>query len=293
IGLSGRQAKRIIMIGSRTGSARPQHLLVTLLGDYWKGRKDHIPSAALVKILGEFEVSGLAARSALSRLTARGLLVRSQRGRRTFYGLTDRAQRTLDEGARRIFSFGATDGHWDGKWSVVAFSVAEADRDRRHVLRSRLRWLGFAPLYAGVWVSPRGDLERVAGMLDELGIEDATLFRAEALPRRGDGAGPLRAWSLAELRRRYQGFIRRFSGLRSRLRAGKIAPREALRDRTRLMDAWRAFPREDPELPVEFLPRDWPRREARALFLELYDGLGEMAERRVAELVAESSRSAP
>jgi phenylacetic acid degradation operon negative regulatory protein len=24
----------------------PQHLRVTILGDYWKGRTDHIPSAA-------------------------------------------------------------------------------------------------------------------------------------------------------------------------------------------------------------------------------------------------------
>jgi phenylacetic acid degradation operon negative regulatory protein len=206
--------------------------------------------------------------------------------------LTDRAQRTLDEGARRIFSFAAADTHWDGRWSVVAFSVAETDRDRRHVLRSRLRWLGFAPLYAGVWVSPERDLERVARAIDELGIEDATLLRAEALPRRGQGSGPLRAWSLEDLRRRYETFIRRFSPHRGRLRAGRIAPREALLDRTRLMDAWRAFPREDPDLPAEFLPRGWPRRRARELFLEVYDGLGSMAERRIAEIVAECEGSA-
>ena len=197
------------------------------------------------------------------------------------------AQRTLDDGARRIFAFGATDTHWDGRWSIVAFSVAETDRDRRHVLRTRLRWLGFAPLYAGIWVSPHRDLEPVARSLDELGIDDATLFEAESLPRRGESAAPLRAWDLGGLRARYDAFVRRFSRYRDRLRAGKITPRQALVDRTELMDAWRAFPREDPELPSEFLPRDWPRREARALFLHLYDGLGPMAERRVAEIVAE------
>ena len=273
----------------KSDAGRPQHLLVTLLGDYWKGRRDPISSAALVRMLGEFEISALATRSALSRLTARGLLARSQRGRRTYYALTDRAQRTLDDGARRIFAFGATDAHWDGRWSIVTFSVAEADRDRRHVLRTRLRWLGFAPLYAGVWVSPHRDLEPVARALDELGIDDATLFEAEALPREGETVAPLRAWDLGGLRRRYEAFVRRFARDRQRLRAGKLTPKEALVGRTELMDAWRAFPREDPDLPSEFLPRDWPRREARALFLELYDGLGAMAERRVAEIVAEEA----
>jgi phenylacetic acid degradation operon negative regulatory protein len=274
---------------SKADSGRPQHLLVTLLGDYWKGRAEPIPSAALVELLAEFGITALAARSALSRLTARGLLVRSQEGRRTFYILTDRAQRTLDDGARRIFSFGASDTHWDGRWSIVAFSVAEEDRDRRHVLRTRLRWLGFAPLYAGVWVSPHRDVEPLVRTLDELGIDDSTLFEAEALPRKRGNGTPLRAWDLSDLRRRYDAFVRRFSRDRERVRAGKISPREALVGRTELMDAWRAFPREDPDLPVEFLPRDWPRREARALFVELYDGLGAMAERRVAEIVAEAS----
>ena len=270
----------------RRASAKPQRLLVTLLGDYWKGRSDHIPSAALVLLLAEFGVGTVGARSALSRLASRGLLVRSQRGRRTFYGLTERAQRILDDGARRIFAFGAGDSHWSGAWSVVAFSVAESDRDLRHVLRSRLRWLGFAPLYAGLWISPRRDLEPVARALDELGVKSATMFRADAVPWRRNGVGPVGAWDLKKLRARYEGFIRRCAKEQDRLERGTITPREALVERTRLMDAWREFPREDPELPAEFLPRDWPRRRARELFLEAYDGLGTMAERRVREVVA-------
>lgn len=270
-------------------AAKPQRLLVTLLGDYWKGRSDHIPSAALVHLLAEFGISAVGVRSALSRLAARGLLVRSQRGRRTFYGLTEKAQRVLDEGARRIFGFGAGETHWSGAWSVVAFSVAEADRDLRHALRTRLRWLRFAPLYPGLWVSPRRDLEPVARALDELGVESATLFRADTVPWRRNGAGPLEAWDVAGLSRRYERFIRRFARERGRLARGTITPREALVERTRLMDAWREFPREDPDLPAEFLPRDWPRRPARKIFLELYDGLGAMAERRVKEIVAETA----
>ena len=66
----------------------PQHLLMTLLGHYWFGRAEHLPSAALVELLAEFDISTPSARAALNRLTKRGLLVSSKRGRNTYYGLT-------------------------------------------------------------------------------------------------------------------------------------------------------------------------------------------------------------
>jgi phenylacetic acid degradation operon negative regulatory protein len=268
---------------------KPQRLLVTLLGDHWRGKAEHIPSTALLRLLGEFGVSVQGARSALSRLVRRGLLARSRRGRRTFYGLTARGLELLDEGAKRIFSFGVEQPRWDGTWSVVAFSVAEADRHRRHLLRTRLRWLTFAPLYPGLWISPHQHLEEAAKVLAELGIENVTLFKG-SVPSWGSRPGDLlAAWNLESLRESYVDFIRRFRPVRARLRARKLSPAQALVMRTRLMDDWRRFPREDPDLPDDFLPANWPRREARALFDELFRRLAPAAERRVAAIVKEES----
>ncbi|HYZ55043.1 MAG TPA: hypothetical protein VE733_16280 [Streptosporangiaceae bacterium] len=133
---------------------RPPRLLLTLLGDYWWRRTEPLPSAAIVALLAEFGVSDSAARAALSRLTRSGLLVTSKSGRRTFVRLSDRAARVLDDGARRIFSFGQATQAWDGMWSLVAFSIPENNRAARDALRKQLRWLGFAPLYDGLWVAP-------------------------------------------------------------------------------------------------------------------------------------------
>ncbi len=266
---------------------KPQRLLVTLLGDHWRGKAEHISSTALLRLLAEFDVGQQAARSALSRLVRRGLLVRSRRGRRTFYGLTDAGSTLLDEGAKRIFAFGLESSRWDGTWSVVAFSVAEADRGRRHLLRTRLRWLTFAPLYPGLWISPHAHLEEAAKVLDELGIDNMTLFKG-IVPSWGSRQGDfLSAWDLDSLRGSYLRFLQRFRPVQARLRAGRLAPAEALVTRTRLMDEWRRFPREDPDLPDEFLPADWPRREARELFDRLFRDLGPAANRRVAEIVAD------
>src|SRR5215472_9109348 len=187
---------------------RPPRLLLTLLGDYWWRRIEPLPSAALVALLAEFGVSDSAARAALSRLTRNGLLITSKSGRRTVVRLSERAAQILDEGARHIFSFGRDTQPWDGMWSLVAFSIPEHNRAARDELRKVLRWLGFAPLYDGLWVAPRDHVDDVMARLAELGIGTATAFRATAVPG-GDAREeiPARAWDLSGLRRRYEEFI--------------------------------------------------------------------------------------
>ncbi|TQS10681.1 PaaX family transcriptional regulator [Microbispora hainanensis] len=266
--------------------APPQHLITTLLGDYWISRPEQLPSAALVRLTEEFGVSAVAARAALSRLTKRELLESSRIGRRTYYRLTDRAAAVLLEGRQRIMSFGLAQGAWDGTWAMAAFSISEEQRDLRHALRARLRWLGFAPLYDGLWVSPTANADSAAAVLAELEIPMSTVFRAEALGVAGMRA-PQEAWDFDQLRRTYEDFVARYSPLLERVRRGVVGASEALVARTGIMDTWRTFPNHDPDLPVELLPAGWPRAAARDLFVEVYDTLGPLAEFRVKQIVAE------
>lgn len=267
----------------------PQHLLTTLLGDYWYRREEHLPSAALVRLAEEFGVSAVAARAALSRLARRGLLESAKRGRRTYYRLTDRADVVLTEGQAHIMSFGGDSEPWDHRWTIAGFSVPEEQRDQRHVLRTRLRWLGFAPLYDGMWVSPRADAAETLKVLRELGVGSATVFRAEHVPD-GEGAAlrdPVQAWDFDELRAAYADFLAHYEPMLVRVREGAVGAAEALITRSGIMDTWRTFPTLEPGLPEELLPAGWPRGRARALFVEVYDKLGPLAEIRVAQIVAE------
>ena len=266
---------------------RPPRLLLTLLGDYWWQRTEPLPSAAIVALLAEFGVSDSAARAALSRLTRNGLLATSRAGRRTFVQLSDRAAGILDDGARRIFSFGADAAAWDGMWSLIAFSIPEHNRAARDELRKALRWLGFAPLYDGLWVSPRDHTGDVLARLGELGMGTATAFRATAIAGVPDIVA--RAWDLDGLRAGYEEFITFAGALRDRVVAGSVAPLDALVSRTRVMDEWRAFPAMDPDLPGELLPPAWPRAQARALFIDCYDLLAPLAAHRVRQIIARYS----
>ncbi len=264
----------------------PQHLILTLLGDYWMGRTAHLPSAGLVDLAAEFGITPTSARAALSRLARRGLLESSKVGRRTYYGLTPRAESVLEDGAHRIVTFGLAQGPWDGSWVVVIFSVPEEQRDIRHVLRARLRWLGFAPLYDGVWVSPRAGVDEATGLLDELGVVSSTVL-VSRVARVTDGGDPLRAWDLDALRAGYEAFIAEFAPILERIEGGDVGSAEALVARTRVMDVWRQFPNLDPGLPEDALPEGWPRREAREVFARVYDELGPLAEARVQQILAE------
>jgi phenylacetic acid degradation operon negative regulatory protein len=274
---------------TQTGS-QPQHLIVTLFGDYWLGRTEHLPSAGLVALAGEFGVTPTSARAALSRLARRGLLTSSKSGRNTFYGLTGRAECVLREGQARIMSFGRAPARpWDGTWVFVAFSVPEDRRDVRHALRTRLRWLGFASLYDGVWVSPRPVAAESAEVLRDLGVDQATVLQSSALHPAAGAGHPLAAWDLAELREMYEHFVARFSPVRARVRGGLVGAAEALVTRTAIMDTWRTFPSLDPDLPPSMLPARWPRDEAREIFADVYDALGPLAEFRFRQVLGEIS----
>jgi phenylacetic acid degradation operon negative regulatory protein len=273
------------------GRARgPQRLLMTLLGDYWFERAEALPSAALAALLGEFGVTEVGARAALNRQAKRGLLRMEKRGRRTYYALTPLAGARFTEGGRRLAAFGARpsgDGRaWDGRWALVAFSVPENRRSVRHALREQLRWLGYAPLYDGLWVSPYPRDEEVREALAELGVDTATLFsgtHSEDGPGPGD---PIRAWDLVALRRSYEKFVADWEPWRQRAAGGGVSPAEALRTRTELILGWRELMNSDPELPAELLPERWPRASARSVFAAVYDALGPLAEFRVRQIIA-------
>ena len=268
-----------------TSTSSPQHLLVTLLGDYWQGRREHLPSAALVRLVGEFGVSDANARAALSRLSRRGVLEQSRSGRHTLYGLTPEARATVVGSDRRIKDFGAHVRPWDGQWTVAMFSLPEAQRDIRHLLRSKLRWLGLAPLFDGVWASPHASPDDVLAVLDELSVTSASVVRG----RESGGRPMVDAWDLEALRTAYVQFCADARPLLERARLGEVSSAQALTARTQLMDTWRRFPGLDPDLPQEVLPADWPRAAARQAFAELYDLLGPLAELRVQQVLAESA----
>jgi phenylacetic acid degradation operon negative regulatory protein len=278
----------------RSGSTS-QGLLLTLIGDYWFGHATYIPSAALVALLAEFDISDQAARAALSRVQRAGYLLGERQGRRTMYRLSpESADRAVASG-RRIMRFTAerpaTLPAWDGTWTLVTYALQTDQVDERRQIRRRLRTLGFGGLQDGVWISPRVTPAQVRALGDDLEV-DLVVFEEAALAERS-ALDVTRIWNLDEVTARYEAIVDQLKAMLPNVRGRRgPSPADALIMRTEAMQEWRQMPLVDPRLPVELLPRRWPGWQARELFTEVYDRLGDLAVDRVRELVEPHSPEA-
>ncbi len=265
----------------------PQHLLASLLGEYFDSPEADLPSAAVVAMLAEFGISESSARSALSRLSRRGLLAGRRVGRQSTYHLTQRAIASHHWYMHRFLTFGAEPPPWTGDWTVVAFSLPEPGQARRHLVRRALADLGFVRLYDSVWIRPGCDTPTARRAMGEI-LGDVDRARWSVMCARFDeeagAGGPAAAYDLDRLAVGYRAFIDRYRGLRDDVRAGRVDTATAFVARTSVMDAWRSLVLADPDLPEQLLPAPWPRRCAREIFLDIHSELGPLAEARLVEV---------
>jgi phenylacetic acid degradation operon negative regulatory protein len=262
-------------------SARPRHLIVTVYGLYARSDGGWLSVAALIRLLAELGVDEPAVRSAISRLKRRGILEAQRQEGSAGYRLSAEALAILREGDARIFRqrrAALADG-----WLLAVFSVPEAERHRRHVLRSELTRLGFGMVAPGVWIVPAHPQDVTAETLRRLGLDAyADLFHADHLAF-GDPADKIRRWwDLDELERRYEAFIRAYQPTL----AGPYSGGEAFALYVRVLTDWRQLPYLDPGLPTELLPDGWIGIRAAEEFFALRSMLEEPARAYVTSIMA-------
>lgn len=273
--------------GSGPGrGSQPRQLIVTVYGLYSRAAGGWLSVASLISLLADLGVDEPAVRSSISRLKRRGILHASRRGPAAGYELSAGARAILQEGDHRIFRrerATLADG-----WLLAVFSVPEAERHKRHVLRSQLARLGFGTAAPGVWVAPAYLREATADMLRRLQLDPyADLFRADHLAF-GDLAGKVRQWwDLGQLEQLYQQFLAAHGPVadRWRDRSPDRHAREAFADYVRVLTGWRRLPYLDPGLPAELLPADWIGIRAAGLFFRLQTQLQEAARAHVAQVI--------
>ncbi len=253
-----------------SGNRRPKSLILDVYGRYSAQFHGWIAVGDLVMLMDLLDVDEQAVRSAVSRMTRRGLLKPEVRGKVRGYRTTPEADELLADGDRRIYASMEPAALADG-WVLVSFSMPESDRNKRHVLRSKLTWHGMGNLSSGLWIGPARILDDVSQTLVDDGFADyADVFRAsyEGL---GDVADLVRqSWDLDELGGLYQQFLDDQGPMREALGGRRPAANaDAFAIYTRALHEWRKFPYLDPGLPSELLPAKWPGLPAAELFAEL------------------------
>jgi phenylacetic acid degradation operon negative regulatory protein len=267
-------------------------LIVTVYGLYARAEGGWMSVASLVSLLADLGVDEPAVRSSISRLKRREILRASRRDGAAGYELSPAAQAILAEGDHRIFRrerARLADG-----WLLAVFSVPEAQRHKRHVLRSQLSRLGFGTAAPGVWIAPGYLHEATADMLARLGLSGyADLFRADHLAAGdlagGDLAGKVRQWwDLDQTERLARDFVTAWEPvLRGWARRRPQANgRAAFADYVRVLTDWRRLPYLDPGLPAELLPPGWAGARAAEVFFTLQSRLADAAREHVASAQA-------
>jgi phenylacetic acid degradation operon negative regulatory protein len=246
------------------GAPSARGLLFTLLGEFVLPADGTAWTSAVLTMFARLGIEEKATRQALMRTASAGWLDAEKVGRRTRWRLTSSAQRLLTDGAERIYSFAGPAAEWDGRWLLVAARIPEAERQARHVVRTRLSWAGFGSLRAGLWVSPHVDREDEAvSVLREAGLDESGHVFVATRSGLGDvRAMVAEAWDLAAIEEKYEEFIAEFRD---------SEPADVLVRQVELVHAWRRFPSVDPALPRELLPARWSGLEAARLFADRHE----------------------
>ncbi|MFJ3232089.1 PaaX family transcriptional regulator C-terminal domain-containing protein [Streptomyces sp. NPDC086787] len=248
----------------------PRSLIVTLYGAYGRFVSGPVPVAELIRLLAAVGVDAPSVRSSVSRLKRRGLLLpaRTEAGA-AGYELSPEARQLLDDGDRRIYPTATPE---DEGWVLAVFSVPESERQKRHVLRSRLAGLGFGTAAPGVWIAPARLYEETRHTLRRLRLDPyVDFFRGEHLGFAPTAEAVARWWDLAAIAKQHEAFLDAHARVLHAWEARPdTPPEEAYRDYLPALDSWRHLPYTDPGLPPHLLPADWPGARSTEVFRGLH-----------------------
>jgi phenylacetic acid degradation operon negative regulatory protein len=264
-----------------TSVTHPRTLLVEFLGAFVRHQDNWAPVAALVSLMGEIGLDESTVRTLVSRLKQRGWLVPERRNGANGYRLSDTALRSLEEGDRIVWHARQHVSLADG-WTLVAFSVPERERSKRHLIRSRLGALGFGNVGAGIWLAPARMLPDARSLLAELGLTKfVDLFTAQYAEGQELSELIERGWDLKSLNHDYRQFVAEHEPVLKEWLAAPRSDADGFRAYMHALNQWRKLPFRDPGLPSELLGSDWAGDAAGVLFEKVVESLEPSAVRHV------------
>jgi phenylacetic acid degradation operon negative regulatory protein len=211
----------------------------------------------LIRLLSELGLSPGAARSLLLRMRRDGWLDSERQGREARYRLAaavSSAQIRIERQLR------GQRPPWEGSFSGILYEVPEQDRPYRDQLRRTAQLLGYAILRPGLLIATTDRWAELTALLPAQPPGSQLLKARIALGTDDSRAVAARLWNLETLAAEYR---RVMAELKTQTAvAGQLAPGSA---------AFRAFAAatlpvyqvtaDDPDLPSDLLPGDWPGDE--------------------------------
>jgi len=202
-------------------------------------------------------------------MSKQGWLRARKSGTRSLYALTERGVRRIEKISPRVYEPAQ---EWDGQWHLLTLNVSRTRRESRDRLRKDLGVLGFAPLSASTWISPRETIDAAREAAQAHRLESSIdLFTGEYRGPLGDHELLAKCWDLDAIARAYREFIETYEPkLRSERTQAALSDEAAFVERLWLVHDFRRFAYLDPGLPSVLLPAHWAGSIASALFRGYY-----------------------
>jgi phenylacetic acid degradation operon negative regulatory protein len=271
------------------GPLRPRSQILYVYGGFVRRLGGWLAISQLITLMGDLGVESQVVRAAVSRMKSRGLVESANRGGNPGYGLTPRGWRLLEEGDKRILSARVPADLTEG-WVLVVFSMPESKREKRHLIRSRLTWLGFGTVAPGVWIAPARLQAEAESAIRDFGLERySEVFRTAYSELDAARRIVSRSWDLRRLGHLYRAFTRSWQPTLTRW-AGQHPPgaKQAFVDYVNLIGAWRKLPYLDPGLPTEVVPAGWDGERATWTYFTLLRRIDQAALDYVRQIAGDS-----
>ena len=253
---------------------QPKDRILDVYGSFAQEGGGWLAIGDLIQLLAVLGVDAQSVRSAASRMKRRGLLDAEKRDGVAGYALSVRADEILRDGRTRIFGSdkstaeSVVDEEAGSGWIVVLFSVPEAERQKRYLIRSRLEQLGFGQGPASSWLAPAGVLPETERMLLRQGLSEyVSIWRGELMGFSSIQDLVASAWNLDDIRARYDDYLGTYRPLEQQWLATAGQDSGAFGVYIQQNAVWRELPYLDPGLPASVTPVGWPGSDARALFV--------------------------
>jgi phenylacetic acid degradation operon negative regulatory protein len=182
-------------------------------------------------------------------------LERVEHGKDVLYRITKTGKALLE---RKRPSPRHRDRAWDGRWRMVVFDFPETARKARDAFRRTLRAQRLGCLQKSVWISPDSIIPEWKRLLEETELDEwVLLFESAELGPVDDVEIARKVWSLDELSKRYQQFVREHRDLPGQLRRAGPSGIEGELGRSvgRESEKYFGLLAEDPMLPRDLLPQ--------------------------------------
>ena len=220
-----------------------------------KGRSDAGPVLRLLALLYD-SVEEHVVRRALQRLAKKGRVPTTRQGRRVQYGPVE----TLDVGDIVSMKLRRQQENWNGRWCLLTYDLPQRAQMMRKRLVRLMRTVGMGMWTQSSWISPYDWANLLCEQAIEFGASSYLHAATDAVIALPEGATDLaaRVWDLDDLAARYRHIIAECNRILRRRTARAAQQRAASRAAHRACISWVTLQQDDPMLPAELLPGDWP-----------------------------------